>query len=107
MKLTTKKEIKLKSLESIPVGESGTVRFEQSLSGNTLLLFFSPSLKREIKLKSRNMANNFKGFKEPSMKTLERWSDEGIAESILGERVDPDGYDSYGSPSWLLVFGII
>jgi len=44
--------------------------------------------------------------KTPSMNSLEKMSD-GIAKSVLGKRVEPDGYDQYGSPSWLLVIGLI
>lgn len=46
-------------------------------------------------------------FKAPSIKTLERQSNDGIVSSILGERVEPDGWDQYGSPSWLLALGVI
>lgn len=46
-------------------------------------------------------------MKVPSMKTLERWSYDGIAESVFGDRVEPDGYDANGAPSWLLAVGMI
>ena len=46
-------------------------------------------------------------FREPSLKKLENWSNDGVCQSVLGERVEPDGWDSYGSPSWLLALGMI
>ncbi len=46
-------------------------------------------------------------FKAPSMASLERWSYDSICKTPTGKRVEPDGYGSDGSPSWLLVFGLI
>lgn len=43
----------------------------------------------------------------PSEKTLMKWSDDGIAKSVTGARVEPDGYGPDGSPSWLLALGLI
>lgn len=43
----------------------------------------------------------------PSMDRLERESNDGICETPLGERTEPDGHDEYGCPSWLLVLGMI
>lgn len=45
--------------------------------------------------------------KPPSLRTLERYSCDGIAKTVTGERTEPDGYGSNGAPSWLLVAGII
>lgn len=46
-------------------------------------------------------------YKMPSMKSLEKWSDEGICKSVSGHRVEPDGYGPDGSPSWLLALGMV
>ena len=46
-------------------------------------------------------------FKMPGLKTMEKWSNDGIAKSVLGKRVEPDGWDSENSPSWMLVAGVI
>ncbi len=43
----------------------------------------------------------------PSASTLIEWSNSGIAESVNGEQVEPDGLDPSGAPSWLLFFGMI
>ncbi len=47
------------------------------------------------------------GFKAPGLATLERYSDAGVAKSVFGARVEPDGWDASGSPSWMLAIGII
>ena len=43
----------------------------------------------------------------PSIATMEKWSNNGIAKSILGAKTEPDGWDSDGSPSWMLAMGMI
>lgn len=46
-------------------------------------------------------------MKAPSIKTLERWDNEGIAEATDGCQVEPDGVCEHGKKSWLLVMGLI
>lgn len=46
-------------------------------------------------------------IKVPSLKTMERWDSDGFCKSVGGEKVEPDGWDSNGMPSWLLVMGMI
>lgn len=49
-----------------------------------------------------------KGFpKPPSLATLEKWSNDGVAKAVDGSRVEPDGISGSGAPSWLLVMGLI
>jgi hypothetical protein len=43
----------------------------------------------------------------PALATLERWSDNGIAQATDGCRVEPDGTCCHGHKSWLLVLGVI
>lgn len=45
--------------------------------------------------------------KTPSINQMERWDNEGYSKSMLGKKVEPDGFDPNGSPSWMLVIGII
>jgi hypothetical protein len=61
----------------------------------------------QLRLSCSSLPRYFSKFKEPSIKTMGNWSNDGVAKSMLGHRVEPDGYDSEGSPSWLLVAGII
>lgn len=44
---------------------------------------------------------------QPSMRTLSRWSDDGVAESTDGCQVEPDGKCEHGHSSWLLRLGFI
>lgn len=46
-------------------------------------------------------------FNPPSVQELEEQSNDGVCDSVLGERVEPDGWDEHGSPSWLLALGLI
>jgi hypothetical protein len=47
------------------------------------------------------------GKKRPSLKTLERWSMDGVAKATDGCTVEPDGVCSHGAKSWLLVEGLV
>ena len=41
--------------------------------------------------------------KPPTMNTLQKWVCDGVAKSIDGCRVEPNGTCIHGYPSWLLV----
>lgn len=43
----------------------------------------------------------------PSIRTLMKWSDDGICMTPTGHRVEPDGYGPDGVPSWLRILGMI
>jgi hypothetical protein len=44
----------------------------------------------------------------PTMKTLEKYSDDGVCPTVqCGCRVEPDGHCKHGRPSWLLALGLI
>jgi len=45
--------------------------------------------------------------KMPTMKTLEKYSMDGIAKATDGCKVEPDGECIHGHKSWLLVIGVI
>jgi hypothetical protein len=45
--------------------------------------------------------------KTPGLRTLEKYSSNGIAKTVTGEKTEPDGFGSNGAPSWMLVVGII
>jgi hypothetical protein len=85
--------------------------------GTELEVYFSEARPEKIyfdyagALRCVTLANAHKyvtGFaKPPGMRTLERYSFDGIAKSVTGARVEPDGYGPDGSPSWLLCLGLI
>ena len=43
----------------------------------------------------------------PSIKTMMKWSDDGVAKATDGCRVEPDGTCPHGHQSWLIVLGYI
>jgi hypothetical protein len=43
----------------------------------------------------------------PSIATMERWMDDGVARATDGCRVEPDGTCPHGAQSWLIVLGLI
>lgn len=101
---TTLRDMKSKTA-TIAKGEKVTVAFDvQSGSGMSSSRF---SVKTDDG--RRIVSGDFKavGFKVPGLPTLERYSDDGIAKSVFGARVEPDGWDANGSPSWLLAIGIM
>ncbi len=44
---------------------------------------------------------------QPGLKTLEKWSDDGVCKTPCGCRVEPDGTCSHNVPSWLLLLHMI
>lgn len=48
-----------------------------------------------------------KKTKAPSVATMERWLNDGIARATDGCKVEPDGYCQHGKPSWLIRLGLI
>jgi hypothetical protein len=45
--------------------------------------------------------------KPPTLKTLEKWSFDGVAKALDGCKVEPDGHCQHGLPSWLLALNYI
>lgn len=45
--------------------------------------------------------------KPPSIKTMEKWVDRGVAKATDGCKVEPDGICPHGKQSWLLIMGVI
>lgn len=98
--ITTKKGI------VFAAGEKVTVAFDvKTKSGHKAASAYSATASDGRRFISANFATI--GLKMPSLATLERYSDDGIAKSVFGARVEPDGWDAQGSPSWLLVAGVI
>jgi hypothetical protein len=61
-----------------------------------------------LKFVAKNAFQYFKTLKRPPQpKTLRKWSQDSVCKSLLGHKVEPDGYDHHGAPSWSLVLGLI
>ncbi len=43
----------------------------------------------------------------PTIATVEKWSNDGIAKAVDGCRVEPDGTCPHGYQSWMIVLGFI
>ena len=94
--IKTQKEIKLKTGETLPKGLAVSFIPE---NWSRCLVQGSRIEPYRVRISS--------AFKTPSMEELEEWVNDGVCESIAGERVEPDGWDEHGSPSWLLAMGLI
>jgi hypothetical protein len=105
MRKTTVKEIKMKDGSVVPVGTMLEVRFPKEHRG-TGAFVTSSGLSREYGMHTKALII-FLGLKVPTEKTLWNWTMEGYAKSLGGKKVEPDGWDSEGNPSWLLALGYI
>jgi len=104
----TKKEMKWsKNPESacvIPAGTALEIYFSQ-VNPSRIYFEFGGHLRA---IQCQHGFANITGINKcPSLKTLEKWSNDGVAKTITGDRTEPDGYGCDGSPSWLLAIGVI
>lgn len=61
-----------------------------------------------VAVSTENLSKYVTGVgKAPSINTMEKWVSDGVGRSVLGARVENDGWDSDESPSWMLVLGLI
>lgn len=95
----TKVEIRLKNERVLPIG-SALIRWDERAAE------FRGADGAPVRL-GHSTAARALGKKPPGMGTMAKWVDEGVARSVLGRRVEPDGRDEHGSPSWLLALGLI
>jgi len=103
--LTSRRDIPLKSGTLIPKGTKCTVSWEQNNPSTMLVL--SPGFDHALRLLTRNAANNFEEIESFNREQLAEAISGGECHSVLGNRVEPDGWDPDGSPSWLLALGVI
>ena len=45
--------------------------------------------------------------KSPSISTMRKWMNDGIARATDGCKIEPDGICEHGHPSWILAKGLI
>ena len=89
------KNVNLKCGHSI-----NTKDFEPTNTGNGWVLQgYEPECNRTVNVSIAN--------KRPTLPTMERWMDRGIAKSLDGCEVEPDGRCDHNMPSWLTVLGFI
>ena len=100
-----KSEIKMKDGTVLPEGKRFVIRWEETSIGPRPRVIMEGTIS-EYSI-AHSSAIKMMGKKAPSMSSLARWGDNGNCKSVMGEVVEPDGTDSYGSPSWLIVKGLI
>ena len=90
---------------TIPVGTKVHIDFSPRKHSNRIFI----TVGNEIKIARIEMASTWlKGFKKvPSITTLSKQANNGIVTTCLGTKVEPDGWDYNGAPSWALVVGVI
>jgi hypothetical protein len=114
----TKTEIKMKNGDVVPRGTRATFRFMNEREPNAtkllnlILDYTGPSgrdySREPMKLGISKAWEIVPGIaKPPGMSALQRMSDNAIATTPTGARTEPDGWGADGSPSWLLVLGLI
>lgn len=99
-----KADLKLKDGSIFTKGTKVSCRFPED--STTIFLIIIDG--REIKLKYTSAAAYLNKFKPaPSIRSLEKMSNDGIATTPLGARTEQDGHGIYGEPSWFLVLGFM
>ena len=107
MNTTTKKSFTSKKGVTINASERVSVPF--NVKGKASQEFLPNYIRLTTEDGRRVITRNFKGagVRVPSMKRLEHWVCDSVCDSVFGNQVEPDGWDHEGSPSWLLVFGLV
>jgi hypothetical protein len=103
--VTLKKPVTLKDGTVIEAGTRGTLRFNEQVPRQVIVDF---DTRPNTKLGVANLFDYFGRpfMKVPSMSSLSRMAD-GLSKSVTGKTVEPDGYGPDGSPSWLLILGMV
>lgn len=96
------KNVTLKDGTTYDKGISGEVHFDLKNPSYCALVLNG----RSISARS-SVALTLIGKKAPTVKTMEKWSFDGVAKSVGNKSVEPDGWDPNGNPSWLLILGYI
>lgn len=89
---------------TIPVGSKLQVYFIKD-NHSHMGIEFDNQIKVVSILKAAPKLSKF--TKIPSVKSMENWISNGVAKTVLGGRIEPDGCDSNFAPSWLLTLGYI
>jgi len=99
-----KKDVKLKSGTVIAKDAVAQVKYNESVIADVTV----EGVEKPVKISVEALTRLLDGYpKMPSLSRLEKMSSDGIATTPTGKRTEPDGYGDDGSPSWLLVAGVI
>ena len=115
----TKRDLKLKNGDMIPKGTRAEVKYlgardpHGTSLAHLILEWISPTTGRNyrhdpLKVSITRIWDMVGGVsKPPGISRLQRMSNDGVATTPSGKRVEPDGWGPDGSPSWLLVLGVV
>jgi hypothetical protein len=102
------RDVRLKDTSTIPKGWEVTVEYDGRSTDIALVSTVVPFLASPVRMKITTLSKVLDGYpKMPSVSALEKMSMKGTATTPSGKRTDPDGFADDGSPSWLLVAGVI
>jgi hypothetical protein len=103
--LTLKKTITNKRTQiQFPENSKVSVQFPEEFKGTIMVL--TDNAGNQLKTRSSHFFGLF-GKKAPSIKILEKWTEDSFCKSLFGQKVEPDGFDPEGSPSILVAMGLI
>jgi hypothetical protein len=106
MKKIVKQRMVSKKGTIIEAGEEVDIRFDvKTKSGGTAQNCVSVNTADGRRIITDGLKRM--GFRVPTIQTMNKWIRDGVAKSVFGERVEPDGIDEHGSPSWILFLGLI
>ena len=95
--IKTIQPLNLKDGGHIPQGS--TIQFVRHSESDHIGVFSYNG--RELEMQYRKVIKN------PSDRSLEKWTIDSVCKSVFGNNVEPDGYGPEGEPSWLLAVGLI
>lgn len=99
-----KKDVKLKSGVVLPKGAEAQVKYNHSVIAEVTV----EGVEKPVRISVEGLTQLLEGYpKMPPISRLEKMSNDGIATTPTGKRTEPDGYGDDGSPSWMLVAGVI
>jgi len=110
-----KKDVRLKNGDVIPKGTKVQIDFREARNDTVALMKTSwrgksnsDYMKEPLKVRITGLHAMVTGFnKPPSEKRLWKMMDDAVATTPTGKRTEPDGHGPDGSPSWMLVLGLI
>jgi len=103
--VTTNRDMTYKDGVVIPSGTPLWVYFTENKLNFLVFDYQGKTRATRVELAYKTFGSKFK--KAPSMKSLERMSNDGVVTTPLGERTEPDGFGPSGAPSWFMVLGYI
>jgi hypothetical protein len=102
------RDVKLKSGVTIPKGTPVEVKWLPEHDKGYYFAQIVPEGFDPYKTAIRTLFTVVSGFpKPPTMSTLDNWVRNAKAKTPSGQSTEPDGWGNDGSPSWLLVMGLI